>query len=202
MNTILKAFLLTIAGALVVGFLKDRPVLLASILLLVLLVHLAIIGVRTRRCPLVIEEVFFLMTFGTIGFLTESWGTLNGHWTYHYLLEGHTVPVWVPIAWAIASVMLCKAEHHLMGSSSKAGGRGSIRRRISLVYLLGIALPLIGESICIAMGVWEYHWPYKVLGVPLLALMLLSYAHLVFILIRSGGAQLWRDRQVLDSLQD
>jgi len=202
MNKIVKAFILTIAGALLVGVLKERPLLLSFILGSVLLVHLVIIGVRHRKWAPVIEETFFLITFGTIGFLTESWGTLNGHWTYHYLPEGQTVPTWVPIAWAIASVLLCKSEDHLMKSQSKLVQGHGLRRRIGLVYLLGMALPLTGESICIAQGVWEYHWPFKVLGVPLLALMLISYAHLVFSLIRSGGARLWRDRQGLDPAHD
>ena len=172
--------------------------MLAFILGAVLLVHLAIIGMRHRQWAPVIEETFLLLTFGTIGFLTESWGTLNGHWTYQYLPEGQTVPVWVPIAWAIASVLLCKSEDYLVRRQMKSDREQSWVRRIGSVYLLGMALPLTGESICIAQGVWEYHWPYKVLGVPLLALMLISYAHLVFSLIRSGGTHLWRGRQAPD----
>jgi len=146
MNKILKALLLTIAGALLVSFLKEQQLTIAVLLLSVLFVHLGVLWSRHRDPRPVFEELFNLITFGVIGFLTESWGTQNGHWTYHHLPPGQSVPLWVPIAWSIASVMLAK----------------------------------------------EYHWPLKILGVPLLALLLISYAHLVFCLIRSGGSLFWR----------
>ncbi len=133
-------------------------------------------------------EMFLLVTFGTIGFLTESWGTLNGHWTYYHLSAGQSVPTWVPLAWAIASVLLCKSEQYLKAIQSRAQSGHRSPRHIAAVYVMGMVLPLTGESICIANGVWEYHWPFKVLGVPLLALLLIAYAHLVFSLIRTGAS--------------
>jgi hypothetical protein len=192
MKKILIAIILTISGALLVGFLKERPIVLSGMLLSVLLVHIGIIFKRHRSYMLVVEEVFYLLTFGTIGFLTESWGTLNGHWTYNYLPEGQTVPTWVPIAWAIASVLLCKMEAALHEIESEKRRSRSLPRRLGTVYLMGIVLPLTGESICIAQSVWEYHWPYKILGVPVLALLLIAYAHLVFSMIRAGGACKWK----------
>ncbi|MGJ8640484.1 MAG: hypothetical protein ACSHYA_13940 [Opitutaceae bacterium] len=191
MHQLLKAFLLTIAGAIVVCLLKERPTLLAICLISVLVVHLAIIWKRHKVWSRVAEEMFYLITFATIGFLTESWGTLNGHWTYYYLPEGHTVPLWVPIAWAIASVLLCKSEAYLIQSWSNRNSRPRLAKRITAIYLMGMLLPLTGESICISQGVWNYHWPLKIVGVPLLAILLISYAHLVFSLIRSGGNRLW-----------
>jgi len=192
MNKILKAFLLTVCGALLVGLLKKQQASLAFALLAVLLFHLLILWMRHRNWRIVLEEGFNLVTFGVIGFLTESWGTQNAHWTYHHLPAGQYVPLWVPLAWAIASVMLAKTEDCLKAlESKKKRPLGSVQR-IGCIYLLGMALPLAGESICIGMGVWEYHWPLKILGVPLLALLLISYAHLVFSLIRTGGGLFWR----------
>lgn len=192
MNKILKALLLTIAGALLVSFLKEQQLTIAVLLLSVLFVHLGVLWSRHRDPRPVFEELFNLITFGVIGFLTESWGTQNGHWTYHHLPPGQSVPLWVPIAWSIASVMLAKAEDYLHTLEAKRKTPHSLPVRLGYIYLLGILLPLAGESICIAMGVWEYHWPLKILGVPLLALLLISYAHLVFCLIRSGGSLFWR----------
>lgn len=107
--------------------------------------------------------------------------------------EGQTVPVWVPIAWAIASVLLGKTESYLAQRESQNMIQQSRMRRIGSIYLLGMALPWVGESIAIAQGVWEYHWPLKLFGAPILALLLISYAHLAFSLIRSGGEYLWRE---------
>ena len=194
MKKTLIAFLLTAVGALLVGLMKEQQTYLALTLLSVLIVHLGIIWSRSRAYGKLLEEVFYLVTFGVIGFLTESWGTLHGHWTYHHLPVGQTVPFWVPIAWAIAAVLLGKTEIALKESESKKPIRNRLLFRIGTIYLMGMALPLMGESICIAQGVWEYHWPFKVLGVPVLALMLISYAHLVFSLIRFGGSHLWRER--------
>jgi energy-coupling factor transporter transmembrane protein EcfT len=190
MNKISKAFLLTVAGALLVAALKQEQAILAAALLSVLLAHLVRIWLR-KSLGRTLEEAYYLVTFGTIGFLTESWGTQNGHWTYHHLPPGQSVPMWVPVAWAIAAVLLDKTDEHLR--KFLTGMRRPIHPllRIGMMYLMGILLPLSGESICIALGVWEYHWPFKVLGVPVLALLLISYAHLVFSMIRSGGRQLF-----------
>ncbi|MCR9295836.1 MAG: hypothetical protein NXI32_24220 [bacterium] len=193
MFKIIKLFLLTIAGALLVSLLKDRPEILAGILLCVLGVHLFIVWRRRRNPWVVAEECFYLITFGVLGYLTEAWGTTHGHWTYGFLPAGHSVPYWVPVAWSIAAMLLGKAESYVERSTWH-GSRHPALFRIGCIYLLGMAMPLTGESICIAFGVWEYHWPLKILGVPLLALILISYAHLVFSLVRAGGAA-WRERQ-------
>jgi len=49
-----------------------------------------------------------------------------------------------------------------------------------------MALPLLGERICIAWGTWTYHWPLQIFGVPLLALLLIGYAHAALACIRTG----------------
>lgn len=195
MNKLPKAFLLTIGGALLVSILKEQQVYLAAALLSVLLLHLGVLWARHRDFTSLLEEAFNLITFGVIGFLTESWGTLSGHWTYNHLPEGQSVPLWVPVAWSIASVMLAKTEDYIHESPSPKKTSHPVPVKFAYIYLLGILLPLTGESICIAMGVWQYHWPLKILGVPLLALLLISYAHLVFSLIRSGGSRFWRQTQ-------
>jgi len=88
MNPILKPFLLTVAGALLVGLLKKQQAYLAIALLLLLLLHLGLIWIRTHSWSALLQESFNLITFGTTGFLTEFWGTKNGHWTYHHLANG------------------------------------------------------------------------------------------------------------------
>jgi energy-coupling factor transporter transmembrane protein EcfT len=192
MNKILKALLLTIAGALLVGVLKESQIFLAAALLSVLLGHLVRLGIRSKSLIHVLEEAFYLITFGAMGFLTESWGTQNGHWTYHHLPAGQSVPMWVPFAWSIAAVTLGKTESYLKKSLSNSEKTHQSLIRVGSMVLLGMLLPFTGESICIALGVWEYHWPFQLLGVPVFALVLLAYAHLVFGMIRSGGRHLWQ----------
>jgi len=126
------------------------------------------------------SELFMMATTGIIGYLTEAWGTTHGHWTYDHLPEGQTVPYWVPIAWVLAGVLLHRLDLRLLDPA------WPVARRLQAVYGAGVLLPLLGESICIANGVWTYHWPLKILGVPLPALLLIAWAHLVFMLIRRG----------------
>ena len=189
MKTILKAISLTIAGAFLVSWLKSSQALLALLLGVVLIIHLLRVAYRMRRWQAVVRESFHLVTFGTIGFLTESWGTHNEHWTYYHLPEGQNVPIWVPLAWAIAALLLGKSEEALQAWQAQKKPPIHGTQQLASFYFLGMLLPLIGESICIAFGVWEYHWPFKILGVPLLALVLIAYAHYVFRLIRAGGAR-------------
>ena len=111
---------------------------------------------------------------------TELWSTTNGHWTYHHLPPGHFVPYWVPIAWGIAGVLLHRMEKLFFLEYTTA-----LSRFLSAIFLR-IFFPILGESIAILNGVWTYHWPYQILGVPIICLLLISYAHLTFSLIRAG----------------
>ena len=46
-------------------------------------------------------------------------------------------------------------------------------------------LPTWGEIITIYLGVWTYHWPYKFMGVPLLAIILLMVFHMSIFMLYS-----------------
>ena len=185
------AVLLTIAGALLVSAMKAHQVFLAIILLLVIVVHLIRIYLRSKSKKETGQELFILTTCGVIGYLTESWGTAHGHWTYYHLPEGQSVPLWVPVAWSIAALLLGKTEAVIHDAQAKWAFLNSPLKLNACIYFSGIFLPLIGEAICIANGVWEYHWPLKILGVPLLALLLIAYAHFDFSLIRVGSRTQW-----------
>ena len=172
---------LTALGAIIVCLLSKQQEALAVLLVGLICLDIGRKWLRRRSASAVVTQTFVIITTATIGYLTESWGTSTGHWTYHGLPAGMRVPYWVPLAWAIAGELLFWLEERVLPHLSQ-------KMRVVAILFLGMALPLLGESICIAHGVWTYHWPVQFFGVPLLALALISYAHATFLLIRRGFA--------------
>lgn len=180
LRALVEAAIATVVGAALVSALQQRPQLVAALLVGLAFAHLLRRAVRGRAPGEVAAEAFLISTTSVIGYLTESWGTTHGHWTYAHLPPGQTVPVWVPVAWGLAALLLQRVDDALRKAET------STARRLALACAYGAVFPLLGESICIANDVWSYHWPWKILGVPLLALALIAYAHLTFALIWSG----------------
>jgi hypothetical protein len=170
----------TVVGAALVSALQRQPRVAGAALLGFAGAYLLLRRLRGSSAADLAAEAFLMLTTGVIGYLTESWGTTHGHWTYAHLPPGHTVPVWVPVAWSLGALLLNRLDDRLHAAGA------STPRRLLLGGASGVVYPLLGESICIALGVWTYHWPWQILGVPLLALLLIAYAHLTFALMRSG----------------
>ncbi len=182
LHKLLSVVGLTGAGAGLVMATYRHQELLAAILAVLLAAYVVRTGVKSRAARPALEQAFVIVTTGVIGYLTESWGTMLGHWTYHDLPPGQHVPLWVPLAWSAAGELLHQIEKALPPTLSPL-------KRIGAAYALGMALPLFGESLCVAFGVWTYAWPVQILGIPLAALALISYAHLTFGCIRAGVAR-------------
>lgn len=180
-RAVAEVALATALGAGLISAFARSPTLVALILSALVSAHLVHRIRRGAAAVWVASETFLLITTGVIGYLTESWGTTHGHWTYAHLPVGSTVPIWVPVAWALAAVLLDRIDDRVRGL------QGSFAVRLGVVSIAGIVFPWLGESICISSGVWTYHWPFQVAGVPVLALLLISYAHWTFALIRSGS---------------
>jgi hypothetical protein len=170
----------TVVGAAAVSALQARPTLVAGLLATLAGAHLARQALRGAPAAAVPREAFLMLTTGVIGYLTEVWGTTHGHWTYAHLPPGHTVPAWVPIAWVLAGVLLHRVDDRVAASVAAP------MHRVGIACAAGIFFPWLGEAICIASGVWRYHWPLQIAGVPVLALLLIAWAHLAFALIRGG----------------
>jgi len=177
---LLEVALATALGAGLVSLLQEHPRGLALALASVALAYPFRRGLRSASPAATASTLFLMTTTGVIGYLTEAWGTTHGHWTYAHLPPGQTVPEWVPLAWALAGVLLQRLDRKLLDAG------WPVPRRLGTAYAFGFAFPLLGESICIANGVWAYHWPLKILGVPLLALLLIAYAHVAFHLMHHG----------------
>ena len=177
----LAAFM-TVAGAGLVCLLKVRPLELTVLLAGLLAANIARRWLKRRRTGEAFGHVFVVVTSAVIGYLTESWGTTNAYWTYHFLPPGQHVPLWVPLAWAIAGELL-----HFVEAPPKTFPT-SPALALAVAYATGMFFPLLGEAIAVANGVWTYYWPYQILGIPLAALLLIAYAHLAFGAIRAGVA--------------
>lgn len=170
----------TTIGAFIVSTLKGDQVLLSAVLLIIILGSAFYSAIQKRSNRVFILKILLALTTGTIGYLTEFWGTSNGHWTYHFLPNGQVVPMWVPLAWAIAADLLFRFEAKISNFEAFKS------QPVLVMSFCGIIFPLIGESICIANGVWDYHWPYRILGVPLLALILIAWCHVTLSFIQIG----------------
>ena len=169
-----RAIFKVVAGSLVVCALHSRPELLTAILVGLLALYVGYDWYRGPRTSYGLDAIFMVLTTGMIGYLTESWGTSHGYWAYAGTDAENLVPFWVPVAWAHAGQLLHSLERGMAFDSMPAP------KRIFLQIILGMFFPLLGESICVANDVWQYVWPYKILGIPALALMLISWAHLAF----------------------
>lgn len=160
----LTASLQVVLAGLLLGPLKQYPSALALLLALAL-----VWSFRRKHGKGVDLRLLGLGTALTLaaGTGAELWGTHGGHWTYHGLPPGRFLPEWVPLAWALA-------YHLLYGVGTRLAPLGRPR----LMALLACAwLPWLGEAAAIASGVWTYHWPWQVAGVPALAILLLVVAH-------------------------
>ncbi|WP_035805375.1 hypothetical protein [Lunatimonas lonarensis] len=171
MQTILRNLLkLTVAGILI-GTLHAQDALVALILA-------AYAGYTLGKKFLSgsADRGIFLAGFlisSVFGVLCELWGIHFGHWEYHDLSGSRQFPFWLPFAWGLAftyiygierDLVLCLRIHTLFG-------------KVILALLVAMVFPTIGEMITIYLGVWTYNWPYQILGVPLLAILLLMVFH-------------------------
>lgn len=162
-----------VAGGLLVGLFYPYPKTVALILSAVLLGQL----MRMKfAAPNVNFPILCLATLITLlcGWIVELWGTSNHYWTYHGLADGHQLPSWVPLAWALAYVILYRAESRLM----LVIGHRHKYAKYAVVCLVSCLFPVLGEVVAIHLGVWTYTWPYQLVGVPVLAILLLMVLHL------------------------
>lgn len=140
---------------------------------------------RWSRMPSARRPDLLLMGVGTgltllLGAAAETWGTHSGHWTYHGLGPGRLMPEWLPLGWALAYHLLYGLEWKLSEALNLRPGLP----RLGMAALACVWLPWLGEVTAIASGVWTYHWPLRLAGVPLLAVGLLVVAHLgIFALV-------------------
>ena len=107
------------------------------------------------------------------GSATELWGIRNNHWTYHDLSDGRTFPYWLPLAWALSFYFMYRLERQILTLL-----KPTVFTKFIIFFLVALIFPVIGEIVTIALGVWDYHWPWKIAGVPILAMVGLIALHM------------------------
>jgi len=107
------------------------------------------------------------------GVACESWGISNEYWSYHGLDNHREFPYWLPIAWALAFTYIYRIEKEIILIKNIK----STPSKVLLALVISMVFPTIGEMVVINFGAWTYHWPFKFLGVPLLAVILLMVLH-------------------------
>ena len=171
-NVVFRVASSTLIGAVAVSVLQEHQSLLIALGVASLLLCLQRRG-RAMGAVATLERAFLLLAVGVSSYQAELWGTTKGYWAYAHVQDGATVPLWVPLAWMHASVLL-----HNMSAQLNWNGRmqGSGPR---VWFLFAMAFPFLGESICVASGVWVYNWPFKVIGVPVFVPVLWAGSHVV-----------------------
>ncbi len=145
-------------------------------ILFTLLVVIGCLHIRRRflhnKSNAICELTGFILTT-ILGTSCELWGTYNEYWTYHDIPSYQLVPAWIPVAWGFTYFAFHLFESCVFQLTT--------RRRHSLMAIAftSLILPTVGEYIPIYMGVWTYHWPYQLMGVPLLASLGIWAVHLV-----------------------
>jgi len=166
-----KNFLkLTLAG-LLIGFLYPQDAWVAVFLAAYLAFTLV------KKWKLAASDRYIFLTgsllSGFLGVCCELWGIHFGYWEYHDLGPDKSFPYWLPFAWALAFTFIYQIEKDLF----RATGTANISGKLILTILVAMIFPTYGEIITINLGVWTYSWPYQILGVPLLAILLLVIFH-------------------------
>ena len=110
---------------------------------------------------------------GLLGVCAEVWGIENGYWLYYDLSNNRQFPYWLPLAWGLTFMFFYRIEENIL----KLINISSLKMKLLMVLLLSAVLPTFGEIITIYFGVWNYTWPYQLLGVPALAIFLLVIFH-------------------------
>lgn len=174
------AFMLLAAGTLI-GVLHEQDAAVAALLGLGVM---PFIYLRLARHSRSAAQKRLLLTgmllSGLFGIQVELWGIGHGYWQYHDLRGGRSFAYWLPFAWMLSFVFLYRLEADLI----RLLRLDSLQKKFALAAILAVSFPTWGEIITINLGVWTYHWPHQVFGVPLLAMGLLMVFHVgVFVLL-------------------
>jgi hypothetical protein len=178
LNEIAKAFIkLGIAGT-VIGLFKQYDFWVAILLFLKVLhvIYVHVLKPSTKNWILLIGMIIS----GAGGIIAEHWGVSNGYWEYHEV--SRNLPLWLPLAWALAFYFLYRIEVGLIKNIQHK----TLKNKLIIAILLSLIIPAVGEMITINLGVWTYYWDYQILGVPLLAFACLLGFHMFIYLLLYG----------------
>ncbi|TCP24669.1 hypothetical protein EV195_105100 [Tenacibaculum skagerrakense] len=158
---------LIIAG-LLIGFLHKYDLIIA------LLIFLKLIHTFHRNYKADTFSIMFLIGFivtGAVGLFFEYIGTSYKYWEYHDI--SRQVPAWLFFAWGGAFITTYQIKMQIYKELPELSD--NIKLYITLIIVA--LFPAFGEMIAINLGTWTYHLPYKVFGVPLIAIAALIIIH-------------------------
>ena len=163
-----------------IGNFKNNDLFIAIILFFVSMFYLFHLYRKNckRHCLLLIFG-FFLSAI--LGSAAEIWGIYFSHWEYHDLSSDRKFPYWLPFAWGCSFLFLYRFEHRIFSINSNLK---CLQKNIISVCLFTV-FPTWGEAVTIYFGVWTYNWGYQIIGVPFLAIILLTIFHVSIFLSMS-----------------
>lgn len=172
-----KGVLKLIIAGFVIGYLKAYDWVIA-VLLLLKIIHVMYVNLIKPTSKNWILLTGMILT-GVAGTIAEFWGIGNGYWEYHEVTR--ILPLWVPLAWALAFYFLYRIESGLISYLKNK----TIQNKLIIAFWLSLIIPAFGEVITINLGVWTYYWPYQIFGVPLYAFACLVFVHMLVYAILS-----------------
>ncbi|MEE3999264.1 hypothetical protein V1T75_02850 [Tenacibaculum sp. FZY0031] len=157
-----------VIGGIIIGVFHQYDLVLAIVLGLKI-IHSIYSSVKNNTySPIFVAGLVFT---GLMGVLVEHLGTTYNHWEYHDVTS--QVPKWLFFGWAGAFVLMYRIEVQIYTQFPNL----SNATRNSLILLMALFFPALGEMIAINLGTWTYFWPYQLFGVPLLAIVGLTFIH-------------------------
>ena len=160
---------LTIAGV-IIGVFKSYDMWIAMLLTVKLIFDFKKHVFQKHQTNWVL--FYGMVITGFLGIAAEFWGVKNGFWTYHEI--NGDFPLWLPMAWMLSFKFLYQYETKLMQIIPNL----SAKKKWWLTFGIAFTIPAVGEMITIGLGVWSYHWPYQILGVPVVVFFLLAILHM------------------------
>ena len=169
----LRPFISLLIIGSIIGYFRKHDFLLMLLLLCIFSYRFY----KDRRINPEKNKVYILLA-GTFisaffGICAEVWGVDNGYWMYYDLSNNRQFPYWLPLAWGLTFMFFYRIEEGIV----KLININTLKAKLIMVALLSAILPTFGEIITIYFGVWNYTWPYQILGVPFLAIFLLVIFH-------------------------
>ena len=163
---------LAIAGA-ALGLFRQEDTTLSIIVAICILLIFSLTCRHHHSLQSILLVAFGTVLTGLIGTAGEYWGISNGYWEYHDLPDQRSFARWLPFAWMGAFLFLYRLELFFVSEMKFFHSH----QKLILAAVLSIIFPTWGEIVAIQSGVWTYNWPYQLLGVPLLAILLLALLH-------------------------
>lgn len=159
---------ITIAG-IIIGYFHEHDIWLAVFLFLKM-IHSYFTKIKNDPARGIMIRGMLLT--GLIGVFLEIIAVIFNQWEYHDI--PFKLPFWLLFAWMLSFRILYEAEKSIFPLLDQ----NKPYAFLITAGLLSMVFPTFGEMITIALGVWTYHIPFQLFGVPYIVMIGLMLIHM------------------------